>query len=92
MNIIQKKYGALKYKWRDAVWFKVLSFVSYYSYMALLFLFTVVCYLIAFLCGEGGNNKKLNGMTSQKDKSADDIWDQTSGNDYYKNDPPDKFS
>ncbi len=33
-----------------------------------------------------------DGMTSQDDRVADDIWKNTSGNDYYDNNPPDSFS
>lgn len=92
MNFFKKRYGVFKEKWKDAIWFRVLSFVSFYSYSALLLVLIGVCNLLAFYFGESGSNKKFNGITSQKNKNADDIWDQTSGNDYYKNEPPDKLN
>lgn len=72
---------------------RILKCICSGVYKLFILLVAGICYvLFHMLDGDediDGNNKP--NVTSQNDRSSDDIWKLSSGNDYYKNDPPEPF-
>lgn len=91
---IKNKWNVFEQKWEHALWFKA----SRLCVKSLVFLCGIAMMIVGgflwFFFGgdESGEESDFKGATHQDDRSADDIWKLTSGNDYYNQDPPDRFS
>lgn len=70
---------------------KIVKFAYRFSRWLLLALFRMMCFIVYFLAG--GDKKPLpcKNAPIQADKGPDDIWNQTTGDRYYSNEPPQPF-
>ena len=90
---IKNQWHAFEEKWNHKRWFKLLILsikaIALLGIAAML----ILAGFMAILSGNDSDSEdKKDGITSQDDRNADDIWKLTSGDDYYNQDPPDRFS